>query len=257
MLELMNLIEKRSELLYRNPLCLWIKGEDSKHLPPHEILSFAPSMLYFIMGFKDILENLQYATPRNQYESMVNRHCAEDKDHWRWYLQDLKTLGFTEDSWGPDLVTKVETLWSEQHKPTRDLVYLCIYLIKKFRSAKASLVIIECLEATFGVFMTCLQKRFWNSPIYSQLQFFGQTHHHQEANHSIGHWIEDDQESNQAESQGTCLENIQFSPEECEELLTAVQLIFEHFELVFESWLRSRDFFQSKQAIRLNQLELN
>lgn len=253
MLNLMNLIEKRSELLYQNPLCHWINGEDSKHLPPQEILSFAPSMLYFIMGFKDILENLEYANPRDHYEQMVNQHCAEDKDHWRWYLQDLKTLGFSEESWGPDLISKVETLWSDNHKPTRDLVYLCIYLIKKFRSAKASLVIIECLEATFGVFMTSLQRRFWNSPVYSQLQFFGQTHHHQEANHSIGHWIEDDG----PESEKLHFENIQFSAEEQEELTTAIQLIFEQFELVFESWFQSRKLFLPKQVAMPRQLELN
>lgn len=253
MQNLIQLIEKRSQQLFQNPLCHWINSEETKHLPPQEILAFAPSMLFFIMGFKDILENLEYANPRDQYELMVNQHCAEDKDHWRWYLQDLKTLGFDESHWGPDLFSKVETLWSSDHKPTRDLVYLCIYLIKKFRSAKASLVIIECLEATFGVFMTSLQKRFWNSPIYAQLQFFGQTHHHQEANHSIGHWIEDDGlYSRHAE-----IENIQFSQNEQEELTAAIQIIFEQFELVFESWFSARKHFLPKHASIPRQLELN
>lgn len=254
MSNLINLIEQRSQHLYQNPLCLWINGEDSKHLPPQEILAFAPSMLYFILGFKDILENLEYANPQNQYEQMVNQHCAEDKDHWRWYLQDLKTLGFTEESWGPDLFAKAENLWSADHKPTRDLVYLCIYLIKKFRSAKASLIIIECLEATFGVFMTTLQKRISNSPAYSELYFFGQTHHHQETNHSIGHWIEDGESETRSALR---VEDIQFSVEEQQELATAIQLIFEQFELVFESWFASRNIFLPKQFARPSQLELN
>lgn len=255
MQNILNLIEKRSEKLYQNSLCHWIVGDDSKHLPPQEVLGFTPSMLYFIMGFKDILQTLEYAQPRDRYEYMVNQHCAEDKDHWRWYLEDLKTLGFSEESWGPDLIAKVDHLWSDQHRPTRDLVYLCIHFIKKFQSAKASLVIIECLEATFGVFMTSLQKRFWNSPVYSQLQFFGQTHHHQEANHSLGHWIEDAGGATSADHLD--LESIEFSNEEEDELKQAVHVIFEQFELVFESWYAARNSFLPKQPIQPRQLELN
>lgn len=244
-MDLLELIEKRSEQLYQNPLCKWIFGEETRNLSSEELLAFAPSMLYFIMGFKDILENLEYANPKDKYELMVNQHCQEDKDHWRWYLEDLKTLGFREDSWGPDLASKVENLWSDKQRPTRELVYLCIYLVKKFRSAKASLVIIECLEATFGVFMTSLQKKFWNSPIYSRLQFFGQAHHQRESDHSMGHWIEDDSEANQHSK--LHWDDLKFSSEDQAELLVAIQLIFDQFELVFESWFASRTVFLPKQ----------
>lgn len=248
MSNLLELIEKRSEKLYQNSLCRWITGEETKNLPPQEVLAFAPAMLYFIMGFKDILENLEYTNPKDEFESMVNQHCLEDKDHWRWFLEDLKTLGFTEESWGSDLASKVENLWSESQRPTRELVYLCIYLIKKFRSANASLVIIECLEATFGVFMTTLQKKFWSSPAYTRLQFFGQTHHQQESNHSMGNWIEDE---GQAPARHAKLywESLKFSAEEEAELMTAVQLIFEQFEAVFQSWFDSRTVFLHPQAI--------
>lgn len=256
MSNLAKLIEKRSEQLYQNSLCRWITSEEAKYLPPQEVLAFAPSMLYFIMGFKDILQNLEYANPRDPFELMVNQHCLEDKDHWRWYLEDLKTLGFSEESWGGDLAERVEAVWSDQQRPTRELVYMCIYLIKKFRSAKASLVIIECLEATFGVFMTTLQKRFWNSPVYSRLQFFGQTHHHQETNHSMGHWIENaDGTSNHGSADHW--EQLKFSSDEEAELMTSIQLIFEQFELVFENWFASKQTFMSKEKTQSRQLELN
>lgn len=250
------LIEKGSERLHKNSLCQWILGEEAKYLPPEEVLSFAPAMLFFILGFRDILQTLEFPDPRHEYEFMVNRHCLEDKDHWRWYLADLETLGFTEQNWGAHFAAQVETVWSDQNRPTRDLVYICIQLIRRFRSAKASLVIIECLEATFGVFMTTLRRRFWNSPAYSKLQFFGQIHQDQEMNHGLGHWIESDQPVDESDHKNI-LKQLKFSSEEEAELSVAIQLIFEQFETVFESWLAARDQFVTTELNKKYQLELS
>lgn len=253
MLNLSSLIEMRSAKLSQNPLCKWIVGEESKNLPPQEVLGFAPSMLNFIMGFKDILEELEYMSPKNELEHIVNQHCKEDKDHWRWYLEDLEVLGFSDQGLGKDLSSKMEFLWSTDNKANRQLVYLCIHLIRKYNDARASLVIIECLEATFGVFMTSMQKRFWNSTIYSKLKFFGLTHHHQEANHSIGHWIEDD--SNQG--QQSLLEQIPFNNPESESMAESIEMVFDQFEVVFENWYLSRNQMALAQGSASKQLEFN
>lgn len=254
-MELLELIQKRSEQLQKNSLCRWIQGEESKHLAAEEILGFAPAMLYFILGFRDILQNLEYPNPRHEFEFIINQHCQEDRGHWRWYLEDLSTLGFLSDKWGQAVDLGAETVWADRNRPTRELVYLCIFLIKKHRSAKASLIIIECLEATFGVFMATIKNRFWNSSTYSKLKFFGQIHHSHEMNHSMGHWIENSNDPE--ETSKSYWHKLHFTAQEQEELMTTVQLIFEQFELVFENWYGYRNAFSRKNKESLVQLELN
>jgi hypothetical protein len=248
--DILRLIETRSEQLSNNPLCQWILSEEAKSLFPEQVLSFAPSMLFFIMGFRDILQHLEYPQPRGEIEKIVNRHCQEDKDHWRWYLEDLKTLGFVDPTPGADFTTQIETMWHDRNKPTRDLVYLCIYLIRRYRAPKASFVIIECLEATFGVFMTALEKRFASSSVYQKLHFFGRTHHQQEISHSMGHWIGEG-----ALTSSSPWELAQFSAEEEGDMMTVVQLIFEQFELVFEIWLSSCSAYSKKDRFEADLLE--
>lgn len=238
---ILNLIEEKSEQLSKNPFCEWILSE--KQLSHQETFSFTPSMLYFILGFRDILNHLEYKNPQSDLEKMINQHCFEDKNHWQWYLQDLKTLGFSEASWGNDWVNLIENLWHDDNKPTRDLVYLCIHLIKKHNNPTASLVIIECLESTFGVFMSTLKKRFENSSIYQRLHFFGQVHQQQEMNHSMGHWIESDVAPVPTHSNAHALENLSITKLEEQELTQTIETIYEQFELVFRTWLKSKNIF--------------
>lgn len=238
---ILNLIEEKSEQLSKNPFCEFILNE--KHLSHEETFSFTPSMLYFILGFRDILNHLEYKSPQTDLEKMINQHCLEDKNHWQWYLQDLKTLGFNEASWGNDWINLIENLWHDENKPTRDLVYLCIHLIKKHDSPVASLVIIECLEATFGVFMSTLKKRFENSSIYQHLHFFGQVHQQQEMNHSMGHWIESDMAPVLTHSNAHALASLKITDLEKRELTKTIEMIYEQFELVFRTWLKSKNIF--------------
>ncbi len=234
--EILNLIETKSEQLAKNPFCQWILS--SNHSSDEETFSFTPSMLYFILGFRDILNHLEYINPQTELEKIINQHCLEDKNHWKWYLQDLKTLGACKTSWGGDWSNFVDKIWHDENKPTRDLVYLCIHLIKKHQSPKASLVIIECLESTFGVFMSTIKSKFQDSHIYSRLQFFGQIHQEQEMNHSLGHWIDADNAITANHSQVSVLEKIHVTDTEKAELLTTVNIIFKQFELVFKTWLQ-------------------
>lgn len=251
MKSVIDLIESRSAKLAQNPFCQWmLEGKDAYKA---DTFSFTPAMLYFILGFRDILSHLQYAEPKSELEQVINTHCEEDKNHWMWYLQDLKTLGISDSSWGEDWSDLVKNLWSDENKPTRDLVYLCIHQIKKHQSAKASLVIIECLESTFGVFMTTLKTRFSGSSIYKRLQFFGQHHQEQEMNHSLGHWIEDEHQDGHEHSEKDYLLKIELTANEREELLTSVNEIYNQFELVFQTWLQNKNNYEVTLQNRINE----
>lgn len=236
---LMDVIESRNEQLKKNPFCQWIL--ESTPTSDQAQFGFIPGMLHFILGFKDILTYLEIKNPQTEIDFMINQHCLEDRNHWRWYLQDLQTLGFNEKTWGNNWTEMIHKLWDEPNKPTRDLVYLVIHLIKSHPSAKASLVIIECMESTFGVFMTTLKRRFDQSEIYNKLQFFGQNHAEQEMNHSMGHWIEDsDRIENTNIISPTNLSNIQFNSDELNAYTKMVHQIYDQFETVFKAWLENK-----------------
>lgn len=242
--QLIDIIETRSQKLSENPFCKWMLKETTEL--KEETFAFTPAMLYFILGFRDILSHLQYASPQSEIEHIINTHCEEDKNHWMWYLQDLKTLGFNDSSWGADWSDLVKNLWSDENKPTRDLVYLCIHAIKKHNDPRASLVIIECLESTFGVFMTTLKTRFSGSYLYKKLQFFGQNHQEQEMNHSLGHWIEDDNQAPDMDhSEKDYLLKIKISDAETVAFADTINLIYDQFEKVFETWLNNRNFYKT------------
>ena len=253
MKRIISLIEEKSVALSGNPFCQWILSDQSQHLSHEETFSFTPSMLYFILGFKDILTHLEYINPQSELELMINQHCLEDKNHWRWYLHDLKTLGFDDSSWGQGWSEFVENLWRDENIPTRDLVYLCIHLIKKNNSPLASLVMIECLESTFGVFMTTLKKRFNSSAIYQRLHFFGQTHHQVETNHSMGHWIDEGEMKSSNHSNQNYLLSLPITSMQMIALTEMVDQVFNQFELVFKTWLKTKNFYSQKM---LEQAEL-
>lgn len=256
---LLQQIETRSEQLSASSFCKWIKFE-STQLNDTDTLSFTPSMLYFILGFRDILAHLQYSHPKNALEQTINTHCEEDKNHWMWYLQDLKSLGYNESTWSNNWVNFVEYLWSDENKATRDLVYLCIHEIKKYNhSPEASLVIIECLESTFGVFMNTLKFKFENNQTFKKLKFFGELHQNTELNHSLGSWIDEESDHKTTEhnhSNEAILKDLSISNSMQIELTETINVIYDQFELVFDTWLKNRTLVLEKN-ISSNQAELS
>ncbi len=112
-------IDMRKSALEHSRFIEWLERED---VPCDEKLSFAPAMAFFIMGFRDILFSLKRSNPNTWVEKMVNQHCDEDVDHWRWYAQDLERLGFDHTAWGEDLSVLFSRLWSDETCESRNLV---------------------------------------------------------------------------------------------------------------------------------------
>lgn len=240
-------IELKSQNLAENPFCKWLT-EGSKNLSSYQdVFCFSPNMLYFILGFKDILSHLEYQNPKTEIEKYINLHCFEDKNHWMWYLQDLKTLGYSESiqNWSEF----IKNIWNDENKPTRDLVYLSIYYIKKFNNPIASLTLIECMESAFGVFMNCLNKRLDKSELYKNLHYFGETHHIQETNHTLGHWIEDTNSPLSITNHHEIIDEIQVESIQKAQMLNMVDEIFQQFDLVFNTWLQNKETFLTKHSL--------
>lgn len=258
MKSLIKKIEVRSEQLANNQFCHWIKNQTTQN--KEEFFVFTPSMLYFVLGFKDILSHLHVENPKTEIEEMINTHCLEDKNHWKWYLQDLKTLGLCENHWGKDWVNFVLDTWDDNNKPTRDLVYLCIHMIKKFNNPIASLVIVECVESTFGVFMNAVKTQTDRLKQGGHLHYFGDRHQEQEMSHNLGHWIDEDDAVVGAHDNHAIFDKIKLSAEEDKMYTEMVHQIYDQFEHVFESWLENKDkfiqFVQPTQHPAQNSVEI-
>lgn len=58
------------------------------------------------------------------------------------------------------------------------------------RDPRIRLVIIEVMEATFGVFIDALHSSSVGTELDKQLEFFGLKHRVAESNHSLGSWVD-------------------------------------------------------------------
>lgn len=251
-----HLLNSRSNELTHNDFCKWIKKENSQIECLKESFSYTPAMLYFILGFRDILNHLKYKNPINEMELAINQHCIEDEHHWMWYLQDLKTLGVNQQTWGNDWQDLIVNLWNDENRPTRDLVYLCIQLINQYNDVASRFVILECLESTFGVFMNTLKSKYQDSEVYKKLKFFGKNHQDHEMNHTLGSWIEDEDADTDLNESEILLNSLSLTDDDQKRLSQIINVLFDQFELVFKTWLNQKDIYLSKMNYQLDNNKL-
>ncbi|MEM9924162.1 MAG: hypothetical protein AAF915_10505 [Cyanobacteria bacterium P01_D01_bin.50] len=146
MKEVLELIEQKKKEFAKLPFFEFLGNES---IDPRERVAWAPCLAYFAMMFKDLNAYVLRKEPTdNLIQKMINHHTYEDGGHWRWFLEDIKRLGFEESlNFGDSL----RFLWGDETKKTRQLCYnlsgLCVFeedvLIK--------LAIIEAIEATGDV----------------------------------------------------------------------------------------------------------
>lgn len=182
-------IKTESQKLENSQLCLWLQS-DTNH--QEDRLSFAPSMLFFVLGFKDMLTVMRVEDPQSDIDYEINLHCEEDLDHWKWYLRDLEQLGFIPQSWGSRMGDIFKQIWGDDSFEVRNLVYTVISETKKHNNPLISLIMIEYLEAAFAVFIRNMLVPIRQMGYYEQLQYFGKLHVEKETAHSRGAWVDGD-----------------------------------------------------------------
>lgn len=224
-MELVNkTIEARKSFLRQSALCTYI-GDAS--VAPDQRLSFVPAMIFFTMGFKDILAALCDEADNSPLQQSVHRHCMEDSMHWQWYLEDLAAIEHGQRLMKAPIVHAFADVWSPANHATREVVYHAIHLAKTYRTPFYRMVIIEALEATFACFNEPMFRLVRELGMAEQLHYFGQVHQHAEASH--------------AKDQDDAAPD--YAPDEIESA-TAVHLaneLFDVFEDMFDCWYRARE----------------
>lgn len=147
-------------------------------------LSFVPRMLFFVMGFKDLMQIVRYQQPTNDLEKSVNTHSDEDSNHWQWYLKDLTFIsGWFKNENSSNLISDV---WSDDTLEVRKTIYLFSRHIQNMQDPVARMLMIEVLEITFDKFKEAIHPVLKDSDLYHQMDYFGQKHQETEENHSTG-----------------------------------------------------------------------
>lgn len=93
-------ISMHKSALAEHSFCLYLRETDNI---TKTSFGFVPTMTFFVLGFRDILESMRIKNPKTAVEKMLNTHCEEDSEHWRWFIDDLDTLGMNIEDWGGDV----------------------------------------------------------------------------------------------------------------------------------------------------------
>jgi len=90
MRQIMTLIAQERHTYAQHPVVQFLRDAT---VPPAFRLAYAPYCCHWIMTFADINNSvLRDDQATDPYQQIVNRHAAEDGQHWRWYLEDLERL---------------------------------------------------------------------------------------------------------------------------------------------------------------------
>lgn len=218
-------LEERKQQLKVSSLCHHLENDT---IEPLTRLSFTPAMLFFTMGFKDILHALQDYNDPSPLQQSVNTHCEEDSFHWEWYLKDLERISYGRNFLNLPRTAVFAAIWSDRLQAVRHVVYDAIYLAKTYTSPFHRLIMIEALEATFECFNEPVFQLVYEMGLQDELEYFGQTHFHSEANHAMGKTTE--------EQESAAYQHYHPARYEEDIAIAIINRIFNAFEEVFTCW---------------------
>jgi len=226
-----DILEERKAHLSQSMLCTFMADA---RVDPKQRLSFIPAMIFFTMGFRDILSALRDNSDKSALQLTVHRHCDKDAFHWQWYLDDLEAIEHGRRLLCLPTAQAFTDVWSPLNHATRETVYHAIHLAKTWRTPFYRMVLIRALEATFSCFNEPMYTLVDQLGLAERLHYFGRIHRHAEASHS---------------TTLTGLPDPVHSPTEDEHATASflVHQVFDAFRRMFDCWYAAR---LSSQAMR-------
>ncbi len=217
----------------------FIKFLANEQADPEARLSYVPHMLFFIMGFKDMLHCLRREGATDPIQQDVNEHCDEDNGHWKWFLADLKAIRLKDNFYDQDKTKLFSTLYSDDNYVIRDMVYDAMHYCKMAGTPANRMIILEVIEAIFSVFVENMNVLVFQLGKYEEYKFFGRVHHEAESGHSNGSWLDGGKKEIHVEAGMT--------EGEKELALVTINGLFNAFEAMAARWHE-----QQKQYLRKN-----
>ena len=223
--ELYQAVRSRRTELEKNDFIQLLADQKSD---PQARLTYVPDMLFFIMGFKDILQSLKVEDSNDPIQLEVNEHCDEDNGHWKWFLNDLDEIEVENNYLRKSNFRMFSELWSDDSYVIRDMVYETLHFSKMAPTSAHRMIILEVIEAVFSVYvenMTVLVNQLGK---YEDWKFFGRVHYDAESGHSNGSWLDGGKKAIKVEAH--------MSAEDKPLALYIIHCMFDRFESMFVNW---------------------
>jgi hypothetical protein len=220
--ELLALIKEKQKVFAQAPFFDYLR--DTK-INPNDRMAFAPCLAFFIMSFSELNRYVIRQEPTvDPIQALVNHHTYEDEDHWIWFLEDLKKLGYDESV---KFTEAIRFLWSDETRVQRDFVR---WMFQEGADASPlhRILFVEVMEVTAASFLevsSALVAELKNSEGYD-CRFFGETHSLVDSSHTM-----DTDESR------SFIYGLEVTPEQRKEALRIIDKSFEMFTLLMSDLL--------------------
>jgi hypothetical protein len=147
-------------------------------------MAFAPCFAFFVMSFAELNRYvLRETSTTNQVQSIINEHTYEDEDHWIWYLEDLRKLGYDANI---SFSEAMRFIWSDEMVMQRHVVRW-MWQTATMAEPIHRLVLVEAIEATADVFLATTRAVTNELQASNQIDccYFGELHSDTDAGHTM------------------------------------------------------------------------
>jgi hypothetical protein len=218
MKEILKLVEQRQHEFAQLPLFQYVQDTN---IDPRQRLIWVPCLAPLSLGFGDLWQDiLRRETQDDALQMLINRHTREDENHWKWYISDLKTLGFLDHF---NFTDSLSFLWNESTPKVRRV---CLRIAGLTYTADPVVVLaaIEALEATANVVFSRTANVIKELPTNQQkgLRYFGHVHLEEDASHAI------------FDADFNLVENLELTKEQRIQAVYVVESLFQCFEEAFQ-----------------------
>lgn len=220
--ELLALIKEKQKAFAQVPFFEYLR--DTK-INPNDRMAFAPCFAYFVMSFGELCRNVLRDEPTTDpIQALVNHHTYEDEDHWIWFLEDLKKLGYDESI---KFTEAIRFLWSDETRVQREFVR---WMFQEASLAKPihRVILVEVMEITADVFLEVTEAIAAELQILDgrDCRYFGDTHLIVDSSHTM-----------YTDESRNFIHNLQLTPEDREEAIRIINKGFDMFTLLMSDLL--------------------
>lgn len=174
-------LEQRTTELAGHPFFEFLRDSS---IAPERRFAFVRCVAPWVLGFSDLCAFVLREEPaRDRFQEMVNVHALEDDGHWKWFLEDVVTLGHDREL---PFTDALRFLWGPDTTSTRRLTYRLMNIGAKASSLER-IVLVEAIEDVNKVALAAARRAAedFERKTGRHLAYFGAKHNAVEDEHSL------------------------------------------------------------------------
>ena len=172
MADVQAVIEARRGELEKNPFLSALDASSEAA----DVRAIAPHLYFYVLGFQDMLRMTHELVREPAIKAIASQLAAEDAGHEQWYLYDIEQL---------DCARDLRWLFSAEHQPVRDIVYMLMAQLLRADDDRVRIVFPLVLEAAGSVFFKRVVGLLRRADYQRPLRYFARSHQEVEEEHDI------------------------------------------------------------------------